>query len=123
MEDTAKHKICTNDRCGEYLLAIKDSIELLHGKWKAPIIVSLIFGSKRFNELQREIKYITPKMLSRELRDLEMNQLVKRTVYDSIPATVEYSLTAYGRTLRKVIEALREWGMDHRRKMIRKRVN
>lgn len=118
----AKGKISSaSNLCGEYLLAIQDSIEIFQGKWKAPIIVSLLFGNKRFNELQKDVKGITPRMLSKELRDLEMNQLVSRTVYDTIPVTVEYSLTEYGKTLRKVITALREWGIEHRRKIIKKK--
>ena len=126
MEEKVKQKNpgrkdCEGDQCGEYLMAIRDSIEVINGKWKAPIVVSLLFGNKRFNELERDIQGITPKMLSKELRDLEINHLVKRTVYDTIPVTVEYSLTDYGKTLRKVINALREWGLEHRREILKKK--
>jgi DNA-binding HxlR family transcriptional regulator len=89
-------------------------LEVLSGKWKLPIIISLIFGNKRFSQIAKEIPGITDKMLSKELRDLEANCLVKRTVYDSIPVVVEYSLTDYGHTLKPVIEVLRIWGKAHR---------
>jgi DNA-binding HxlR family transcriptional regulator len=59
-------------------------------------------------------------MLSKELRDLELNEMVKRTVYDSVPVVVEYSMTSYGKTLHKVIDELRNWGIQHRKRMIGK---
>jgi len=63
---------------------------------------------------------ITDKMLSKELRELEMNELVKRTVYDTVPVVVEYSMTPYGETLEKLIEELQVWGTQHRKRIIRK---
>lgn len=99
---------------------VKDALEVLNGKWKLPIIISLSFGNKRFSEMAREIPGITDRMLSKELRDLEMNHLVKRTVYDSVPVVVEYSLTDYGESLDNVIEELRKWGMKHRKKVMGK---
>jgi len=114
-EDTPA-QICS----GEYARAVRDTIDVLSGKWKLPIMGSLINGKKRFGELEKDIPKITAKMLSKELRDLEMNQLVKRTVYDTIPATIEYEITLYGRSLDKVLFEMREWGMQHRRRIIRK---
>jgi len=107
------------EECSGHLLAIGDALEVLNGKWKLPIIVALSFGKFRFRDLQREIN-ISPKMLSKELKDLEMQQLVKRTVFDTTPVTVEYSLTEYARTLHDVIEALHNWGMEHRRRVMGK---
>jgi DNA-binding HxlR family transcriptional regulator len=77
-------------------------------------------GNKRFNEMEREIPKITARMLSKELRELEMNELVKRTVHDNIPVVIEYSLTDYGRSLDDVIEALHKWGTQHRKKIMSK---
>lgn len=94
---------------------VKDALDVLNGKWKLPIIIALSFGNKRFGEISKEIPKITDRMLSKELRDLEMNRLVKRTVYDSMPVIVEYSLTDYGSSLDKVIDELRNWGMQHRK--------
>lgn len=101
--------------CKRMLLPVTDALYVLSGKWKLPIIIALAHGNKRFKELQREIDGITAKMLSKELRDLEMNQLVKRTVYDTTPVTVEYERTAYGDTLDGVIMALYDWGYKHRK--------
>jgi len=104
--------------CSKRLLPVKDTLEVLGGKWKLQIILSLTFGKKRFKQIQREIPGLSPKMLSKELKDLEMNELVSRHVYDTAPVTVEYELTAYGRTLRPLIEELHKWGTKHRKKII-----
>jgi len=106
--------------CQKQLLAINDALDIIRGKWKIKIIGSLIFGNKRFKELQREITGITAKMLSKELRDLEINQLVLRTVFDTIPPTVEYSITPHGLSLEKVIKELNNWGLRHRKKILGK---
>ncbi|MGC4104266.1 winged helix-turn-helix transcriptional regulator [Ferruginibacter sp.] len=106
--------------CMGMLLPVRDALDFLSGKWKLPIIISLSFGNKRFKELSADVQGITDKMLSKELRDLEQNQLVKRTVYDSVPVRVEYSLTDYGSSLDKVIVELREWGVQHRRRIMKK---
>lgn len=105
-------------RCISELLPTRDTLELLSGKWKILIILALAAkGRSRFMEMARGIGTITPKMLSKELRDLEQNQLVTRTVLPTIPATVEYELTPYGHTLQPVIAAMRDWGIKHRARM------
>ncbi|GAC1379562.1 MAG: helix-turn-helix domain-containing protein [Ginsengibacter sp.] len=104
--------------CVKMILPVRDALDILSGKWKLPIIIALSFGKKRFKELSHEIPNITDKMLSKELRDLEMNQLIRRTVYDSVPVSIEYSMTTYGKSLEKVIEELRIWGTQHRKKII-----
>jgi DNA-binding HxlR family transcriptional regulator len=110
----------THSTCTSMILPVRDALDVLSGKWKLPIIISLSFGNKRFKQIAKEIPNITDKMLSKELRDLEMNQLVKRTVYDSVPVTVEYSMTSYGKSLEKVIDELGKWGMQHRKRIIGK---
>lgn len=107
----------SKQECVEYIRPVRDVLDIINGKWKLPILIALTFGTKRFKELERDVEGITPRMLSKELRDLEANQLVKRTVYDSVPATVEYSLTDYGKSLDNVIIAMREWGKKHRKKI------
>lgn len=107
-------------QCMGMLLPVRDALDFLSGKWKLPIIISLSFGNKRFKELAADVQGITDKMLSKELRDLEQNQLVKRTVYDSVPVRVEYSLTDYGSSLDKVIVELRTWGVQHRKRIMKK---
>lgn len=110
-----KQKDRDHKECMQMIRPVKDSLDVLNGKWKLPIIISLSFGNKRFSEIAREIPKITDRMLSKELRDLEMNKLVKRTVYDTVPVTVEYSLTEYGESLDNVINELRKWGIQHRK--------
>ncbi len=110
-----------SQECNGYALPIKDTLDILSGKWKLPIIGSLFHGKKRFKELEREIPNITPRMLSKELRELETNQLISRTVYDTVPATVEYEVTPYGKTLRDVLDALSKWGLNHRKRIIGKK--
>lgn len=108
-----KHSECIN-----MILPVRDALDILSGKWKLPIIISLSFGNKRFSQISKEIPNITDRMLSKELRDLETNLLVKRTVYPSVPVVVEYSMTSYGKSLEKVIGELRDWGVLHRKRII-----
>ena len=107
--------------CTKVLLAIRDTMDVLNGKWKIAIIGSLTFGEKRFKELQRDVDGITAKMLSKELKDLETNKLVKRTVFDTKPVTVEYRLTEHGKSLEKVIQELVNWGIRHREEIFDKK--
>lgn len=109
-----------HESCPKVLLAIRDTMDILSGKWKIAIIGSLTFGEKRFMELQRDVEGITAKMLSKELKDLEVNKLVKRTVFDTKPVTVEYRLTEHGKSLKAIIEELAKWGVQHREKIFEK---
>jgi len=106
--------------CSKFIMEVKDALEVLSGRWKLPIIVSLKFGNRRFREISNGIDGITDKMLSKELKELEMNQLITRTVYDTFPPTVEYTITAHGLSLDTVILSLRDWGATHRKKIIGK---
>lgn len=116
--EVAEECVFSTSECSDYLLPIRDAIDILGSKWKIPIIVALMFGPRRFNELKGKVEGISAKMLSKELKDLEINQLVKRTVYDTTPVTVEYTLTPYGRKLENVIEELKAWGEQHRVKIM-----
>ena len=89
MDTQNKTKPCQAD----FLLAINDTLNVISGKWKLPIIGALLYGKKRFTELERSIPKITPRMLSKELKDLEMNGIVRRIVYDGMPVSVAYELT------------------------------
>ena len=109
-----------SENCSSIIRPVADALDVLHGRWKIPIMVSLSYGTKRFKQISREVNGITDKMLSKELKDLEINQLVKRTVYDSFPPTVEYSITEHGKTLKKVIDELAMWGALHRKKIMGK---
>jgi DNA-binding HxlR family transcriptional regulator len=105
------------------MLALLDALDIFNGKWKIAIMCSLNERKKRFKELQRDIGDITGKMLSKELKDLEINELVRRTVLDTKPVTVEYELTSYGGSLEKVITELVNWGSKHRKRIFRKGIN
>jgi len=107
-------------KCMGMILPVSDALHILSGKWKLPILISLSFGNKRFSEIAKDIPKITDRMLSKELRELEMNQLVERTVYDTVPVTVEYSKTEYGESLDDVIQELAKWGKQHRKRIMSK---
>ena len=98
----------------QFVLAINDTLNVIHGKWKMPILGSLIFGLNRFGEIQKNIPKITPRMLSKELKDLEVNGIVERKVYDTTPVKVIYELTPSGKKLSGVMDKMLEWGLDHR---------
>ncbi len=110
MEDTIIH---SHEQCSKSRRAMQDTLEVISGKWKLPILITLLHKPRRFKELAREIG-ISPRMLSKELQDLEANRLVLRTVYETKPVTVEYSITEYGTSLQGVMEEMSKWGHAHR---------
>jgi DNA-binding HxlR family transcriptional regulator len=118
MAKSIKEQVPTHVECLKFIVPVRDALEILSGKWKLPIIISLSFGTKRFKQISKELSTITDKMLSKELKELEVNHLVKRTVYDTFPPTVEYSITEHGKSLEKVVTELRNWGLEHRKKII-----
>jgi DNA-binding HxlR family transcriptional regulator len=104
--------------CQSAGLAIRDTLDVVGSKWTQSIMHTLIIECpQRFKELQRNVDGITARMLSKELKALEINQMVDRRVYDTSPITVEYTITQHGRSLKPVIEALYTWGMHHRRRI------
>ncbi len=100
--------------CREMILPVRDALDVISGKWKISILIAMALGNRRFMELQNAIPNITPRMLSKELKELEMNLLVERKVYDSFPPVIEYERTEHARTLVPLIEELRKWGEYHR---------
>ena len=101
-------------QCQATLSSIADALYVIGGKWKLRIIVALREGHKRFNEMQRTIEGISAKVLSAELKDLELNGFVRRNVFTGTPVVVEYELTPYCETLNDVLHALSSWGAMHR---------
>ncbi len=92
------------------------TLSLISGKYKPVILYCLMeFEPVRFNEMQRYLKRIADKTLSQNLRELEADDLIVRTVYPQIPPKVEYTLTERGRSLVKVLDKLCDWGMENRR--------
>ena len=108
----------TGGRCPKNMLSIKDALEALEGRWKLLILFSLSSSPKRFNEISKEVNGITDKTLSKELKNLEANKLVKREVYATFPPTVQYTITAHGKSLEKVLDELHYWGLAHRKEVI-----
>jgi len=103
------------------ILAVHDAMDVLNGKWKISIISSICYYNKRrFSDILNDVNGISNKMLSKELKELEMNKLINRTVLDTQPITVQYQLTEYGKTLQSIIDNLSAWGMEHRRVIIGK---
>lgn len=105
--------------CRSRITAIKDTMEILSGKWKFHILGTLMQGNKlRFMDLLREVDGIAPKMLSKELQDLEMNRLVHRRVLTTKPITVEYEISEYGKTLGPIIDEIAKWGISYRKSIV-----
>ncbi len=103
------------------IMAVHDAMDVLNGKWKISIISSICYYNKRrFSDILNDVNGISNKMLSKELKELEMNKLVKRTVLDTQPITVQYQLTEYGKTLQTIINNLSDWGAEHRKVIIGK---
>ena len=110
----------SSDQRIEQILAIKDTLELITGKWKILIIISLLLNKKmRFVELKKALNGIASKKLSSDLKDLEINKLIDRKIVKSKPITVEYSITEHGRSLDNLISALMNWGLNHRKEIIK----
>ena len=107
--------------CSAHHMAIRDTMDVLSGKWKIRIIGSLSFGKQRFMELNGNIDGIAAKMLSKELHQLELNGLVTRTVLDTKPITVEYNLTEYSHSLQPIINVMSAWGIKHRERIVKQR--
>ncbi len=106
--------------CEQELAAIRDSLEILGGKWKLRIMRHLnnhVTETNTFKKIQREVEGISAKMLSKELQDLEINLLVTRTVMNTRPVTVNYAITEYGMSVFPVTETLVDWGLNHRQKI------
>lgn len=107
----------SNETCPKTMLSIRDALEAVEGRWKLLILFSLSGGPKRFSQLARDLNGISDKILSKELKHLEVNQLISRTVHDSFPPTIEYAITKHGRSLEKVLNELHLWGLLHRQQV------
>lgn len=102
------------------LLPIRDTLYVLNGKWKLPILISMMYGKKRFKEIQRNIPGLNQRMLSKELKEMEVNDLITRTVDSTNSTTIEYHLTEYSESLKNVINELYLWGLQHRKRIMNK---
>ena len=108
-----------SNTCKHAQLAIQDTLDVVGGKWKLVLLAILRDGKKRFRELSREAG-ISPRILSKELQELELHGLVSRTVCNTRPITVEYAATPYSESLAEVIIAMHKWGVQHRQRVVGK---
>lgn len=113
-------KTILDTECEPAIFALRDTMNVLSGKWKLAIIGSILVGKKRFSDIKNNITIITPRMLSKELRELEINGVITRTVTPSFPVVIEYELTESGLLLQDLIEKMIEWGVNHRRLTVEK---
>ena len=118
MKTTNKKEEISKVECGSNLKNVIDALYVLNGKWKLPIVLSLVNGSKRFNEILKDVEGISPKILAQELKHLEQNELVVRKVFATTPVSIIYEASPYSNTLQDVLKTLSEWGAGHRRKII-----
>jgi DNA-binding HxlR family transcriptional regulator len=93
--------------------SIVDVLKVIGGKWAMPIIYMLSKGKLRFKEIERSIEGINTRMLVKELKNLEANGILTRTVFATVPPTVEYELTPKGRKLIPSLVSLHAWGQEH----------
>ena len=94
---------------------VEATLELIGGKYKALILWHLSEGKLRFSQLRDQIKGVTPKMLTQQLRELEAKMLIDRQVFPVVPPRVEYSLTELGKSLMPLLVAMRDWGSTYLR--------
>ena len=96
---------------------VEATLGVIGGRWKAAVLFQLSQGTKRFGELRRLLPNVTQRMLTLQLRELEADGLVQRTVYAEVPPRVEYTITPWGESLEPVLKAMCEWGERYRRRL------
>ncbi|GGH21358.1 winged helix-turn-helix transcriptional regulator [Dyadobacter endophyticus] len=111
----------SEEQCTSHINGVEDALYVVGGKWKLRIVIALVGGHTRFNELQRIVNGISARVLSNELKQLELNGLLKRMVQaDQTPVVVEYVPTEYAKTLKDVFAVLADWGQKHKKKITAK---
>ncbi|TDO24564.1 winged helix-turn-helix transcriptional regulator [Pedobacter duraquae] len=117
MNNQLNNALPSTEECAHSLKNVIDALYVLNGKWKLPLILSLVQLAKRFNEIQNEITGISSKVLAKELKDLELNGFITRKVYPTTPVAIIYEATDYSKTLKNVLRELSLWGGQHREKV------
>ncbi len=107
----------THCDCLDTVKPVRDALDVINGKWKLSIIISVAVGNERFTDIEDSIPGITPKVLAKELKELEQHQLIKRTIIDDYPIRIVYRAEPYAHTLVPIINALKDWGLNHRKKI------
>lgn len=104
------------DVCRGYC-PVQVTLRLISGKWKVVVLYHLFDGKKRFSELMRFAGHVSQRTLTMQLRELERDGIIRRTVYAEVPPRVEYELTPLGETMRPIVESMRAWGMWYKEKL------
>ena len=99
--------------CTTMLSAVSDALYAIGGKWKLMIIISIARGNKRFTEIQRQVTGISARVLSSELKELELNGFIEKKVSNGYPVTIEYELLEYSYSLEELVNAMTKWGIQH----------
>ena len=115
-KEKTRHNIYDDIAC-----PVEATLELIGGKWKGIILYHLLAGRLRFSELKRQIPCVTQRMLTKQLRELETDGLVTRTVHAEVPPRVEYELTDEGKSLKAILNSLKKWGSSHAIDLLSKR--
>jgi DNA-binding HxlR family transcriptional regulator len=117
MEMIINEPLPGSEVCAGSLKNVLDALSVINGKWRLALILCLVQSPKRFNEIQHEIPGISSRILAKELKDLELNDFIKRNVYPTTPVTIVYEATGYSLTLKNLIGELSAWGGQHREKI------
>ncbi|WP_058301122.1 winged helix-turn-helix transcriptional regulator [Gorillibacterium timonense] len=113
MSEQAMSPDCPHARC-----PVETTLNIMSGKWKGIILYRLLGGKKRFNELKRLMDNVTHRTLTLQLRELEQDGVVKRTVYAEVPPRVEYELTELGYSMKPIIQSMFDWGLDYQKNSV-----
>ncbi|MFO0547018.1 MAG: helix-turn-helix domain-containing protein [Polyangiaceae bacterium] len=97
--------------------AVEAALFVIGGRWKGVVLFWLIRDKRRFGELRRQLPNCSARVLTLQLRELERDGLIKRTVFAEVPPRVEYELTAFGRSLEPVLMGLKDWGERYARRL------
>jgi len=120
MKESQENQIDSKDfteECHTVLMAVSDALYVIGGKWKLMIIIAMARGNKRFTEIQRQVSGISARVLSSELKELELNGFIIKKVEVGYPVSIEYELLPYSHTLEELVGAMTRWGMQHREKI------
>lgn len=108
MHEQVIYPDCPNHPC-----PVETTLNIISGKWKGIILYRLLGGKKRFNELKKLIPNVTHRTLTLQLRELERDKILKRTVYAEVPPRVEYELTVLGESMSPIIKSMYDWGLNY----------
>lgn len=106
-----------SEECHKLISSVSDALYVIGGKWKLMIIIAIARGNTRFTEIQRMVNGISARVLSSELKEMELNGFIVKKVSVGYPVIIEYQLLPYSETLQEVVGALSRWGIQHREKI------